>query len=287
MMRCKISLRSHGVRGIRAAHSMGLSPRLRGAFTLLELLTTTAIIGLMVGLALPAVQNAREAARRSTCSNNLHNQVLALHSYHALRNEFPAGRLVKGGMETSWCLEILPHCEQGALAGQYDRSQPWGDPANNLAVANTSLSLFRCPSSNLKFEGDTDYGGMMGSILSSASWAGSLGNGVLIEVGTSDASPVSISGITDGTSQTICLVESTDRDPLDGGRWISGFNLVSHDSGAVSAFDGGEIFSLHRTGAYVTFADGAVKYLRSSVESKVIGALCTRNLGETVDADAY
>jgi hypothetical protein len=183
-------------------------------------------------------------------------------------------------------LEILPHLEQGNLLAAYDRRKPWGDPAGNLAVADTVLSIFRCPSSVLRQPGDTDYGGVMGSTLTSTSWQGSINNGVMIDVPERSGMRVSLGSIVDGASQTICVAESSDR-PDETGRWISGFNCFSHDNGAITMANAGEIFSPHRTGAFVGFADGATKYLAVNIDAYVVGAICTRDHGEVFDDSAY
>ena len=186
-----------------------------------------------MGMLIPAVQSSREASRRTACSNNLHNQVLALHAFHAARDVFPPGRRTVGQLEYSWCVEILPFLEQQSLHARFDRSTSWNGSFNNLEVANTVLPIFRCPSGIVEFDGDTDYGGMMGSSLTSVTWFGAFGNGVLGEARGLSETGISTSQISDGTSQTIIIAESTDRDAEDGGRWISGLNCFSHDNGGL------------------------------------------------------
>jgi type II secretory pathway pseudopilin PulG len=250
------------------------------------LLVVISIIGILVAIILPAVQYSREAARKAHCANNVRNQVLALQQFHDKQNRFPAGRGYENGHESSWCLEILPHMEQSNLANRYNRRFPWDDPNTNLPVANTVLSIFRCPTSVLEFDGDTDYGGIMGSSLTTNSWANALNNGVLVDVPEKSNIRITMGSITDGTSQTICVGESSDR-PDESGRWISGFNCFSHDNGAVTLVNAGEIFSAHRTGAYVGFVDGATKFLTREIDSFVVGAICTRDHGELFDESAY
>ena len=97
------------------------------AFTLVELLVVITIIGILIALLLPAVQAAREAARRMQCSNNLKQIGLALHNYHSLMNAFPAGtvvRLPEGCSQgscwgTSMFVVIFPYMEQSAIEEQY------------------------------------------------------------------------------------------------------------------------------------------------------------------------
>jgi hypothetical protein len=172
------------------------------------------------------------------------------------------------------------------LANRFNNRLPWDDPASNLSIANTVLSIFRCPTSVVEFDGDTDYGGIMGSSLTTNSWANALNNGVLIDIPAASNLRITMGSITDGTSQTICVGESSDRAD-ESGRWISGFNCFSHDNGAVTLANSGEIFSAHRTGAYVGFVDGATKFLTREIDSYVVGAICTRDHGELFDESAY
>lgn len=268
-------------RGVARAGSRGR----RSAFTLVELLVVIALVGVLVGLLLPAVQHSREAARRLHCSNNVRNQVLGLHEFHDTHRHFPSGHHEEPTLEYSWCLQILPYLEQAPLAEQFDRTKPWNDPGGNFRVAQTILPIFRCPSSVLDLAGDTDYGGISGSPLTSTTLDRAFQNGVLLKSSASGA-PVRMGQITDGTSQTVCVGESPDRVAV-AGRWISGFNCFSHDNGTVGDTDGGEIFSRHGSGAYVGFVDGGTRFLTRHIDKYVVGAICTRDHGEIVDSTAY
>ena len=118
----------------------------RRGFTLIELLVVIAIIAVLVALLLPAVQQAREAARRSQCKNNLKQIGLAIHNYHEICNMLPVGNIASsaGGWGPSWYTQILPQIDQGPVFNRLNFSgvQPgWtysGDPAgaNNGAVLN-------------------------------------------------------------------------------------------------------------------------------------------------------
>jgi len=120
----------------------------RGGFTLVELLVVIAIIGVLVALLLPAVQSAREAARRMQCSNNLRQLGLALQNYHDVNNWFPINyRPVIGGTY-SWMQAILPFIEQANLYNQLTLGGKVA-LANNTLVANTAIKTYRCPSDGL------------------------------------------------------------------------------------------------------------------------------------------
>lgn len=134
--------------------------RLRG-FTLVELLVVIAIIGILVGLLLPAVQAAREAARRMQCSNNLKQMGLALHNYHSTYNKFPSGGFgTHQNLDTgfSWIIGILPYCEQANIYNRLIFAGPgvgWVGPRNSIGwqngnvINNVKLPFLLCPSSAL------------------------------------------------------------------------------------------------------------------------------------------
>jgi prepilin-type N-terminal cleavage/methylation domain-containing protein/prepilin-type processing-associated H-X9-DG protein len=133
---------------------------LRRGFTLVELLVVIAIIGVLVGLLLPAVQSAREAARRSQCQNNLKQIGLAMHSHIDARGSFPAGYKAgvtlnldddEGGPGWAWGAKILPYIEQSALYKLVDSSVPVHGPAA-IAVRLKSVPLFICPSDDQFYE---------------------------------------------------------------------------------------------------------------------------------------
>lgn len=138
--------------------------RISRGFTLVELLVVIAIIGVLVALLLPAVQQAREAARRMQCTNNLKQIGVAMHNYHDTYNVFPAGWLHRGGVSNpmyGWAVAILPYIEQGAL---YDQLNPGQIPlvnryhasstAEDRALLQTPLSAYRCPSDVTKATND-------------------------------------------------------------------------------------------------------------------------------------
>ena len=117
------------------------------AFTLVELLVVIAIIGILVGLLLPAVQAAREAARRLQCSNNFHQLGIALNSYHDSHRRFPPAYVIPVRLMWSGCL--LPQIEQGNLFNTLQFGEPW-EVANtpNGRACETYIATYRCPSSD-------------------------------------------------------------------------------------------------------------------------------------------
>ncbi|QDT65427.1 DUF1559 domain-containing protein [Calycomorphotria hydatis] len=127
-----------------------MSSRSRG-FTLIELLVVIAIIAILIALLLPAVQQAREAARRSQCQNNLKQIGLALHNYHDLHRRFPIGNLYRdtaspwGTSRTTALVRILPMMEQSALYKDVNWNAGVSSSTNNT-VRNTDLPMYRCPS---------------------------------------------------------------------------------------------------------------------------------------------
>ncbi len=112
-------------------------------FTLVELLVVIAIIGVMVGLLLPAVQAAREAARRMQCSNNLKQVALGLHNYHSAFNQLPRQNQPNRGH--TWAVGVMPFIEQPAVYEQYDFNIDW-DAAGNRQIIQTNINTYLCPS---------------------------------------------------------------------------------------------------------------------------------------------
>lgn len=128
--------------------------RSRRAFTLIELLVVIAIIGVLIALLLPAVQAAREAARRAQCTNNLKQIGLAFHNYHDSHNSLPPGR--KSCCWGTWLIFSLPYLEQQALYNSWNTQGDMRNPdldwhlsyagADNLTVTSTRVAGYLCPS---------------------------------------------------------------------------------------------------------------------------------------------
>ena len=131
----------------------------RRGFTLVELLVVIAIIGVLIALLLPAVQAAREAARRSQCSNNMKQIGLALHNYHDVNKTFPIGAMPSS--RPNWRYGLLPYLEQGSLYDQLNISGAWHSGCSssstygqqyygtNTILVDLWIPVFKCPSSSL------------------------------------------------------------------------------------------------------------------------------------------
>ena len=218
---------------------LSLSVARRG-FTLVELLVVIAIIGVLVALLLPAVQSARESARRMQCSNNLKQIGLGLHNFHDTNNCLPAGAITSSvkppGIKFSvpnnklhgWAIFIYPYIEQKAAFDQYHFDVNWYDAANKL-VREQYVTTFICPSSPIPRRLDN-------SSTSGVSWSAAaadygVNNGVdnanlfklgLLDTGTNMA-PNGVmrvdeahrfAEITDGLSNTMWICEDAGRPQL-------------------------------------------------------------------------
>ncbi len=193
----------------------------RRGFTLVELLVVIAIIGILVALLLPAVQAAREAARRMSCSNNMKNLALAFHNYHDTYKKFPlyTNRLV-GATRTCSHWEgfsahslILPFMEQMPLYDQIESRKKsvnvdigWRDPANFDALRRIRIGAFVCPSDGSKSGADTGNCSYAVSEGCALGWDGlnARNNGIF---GRETGFERGMQDVNDGTSNTILMGE--------------------------------------------------------------------------------
>lgn len=209
-------------------------PRQKSGFTLVELLVVIAIIGVLVALLLPAVQQAREAARRMQCSNQLKQLGLALHNYHDTYNTFPARAAGTTGPNAdtghnsgrlSGSIALLPYLEQTALYDGIARGNPAFGPRtwNSWAPWNVAPTMLRCPSDN--YTGGrvdiTNYRFSLGDSVSNIREAAQV-RGIFGKLGWSG-----FRDITDGSSNTVAMAE----------RNVTSFNLGAQ-TGMIRVKDG-------------------------------------------------
>jgi len=264
----------------------GAVTKSRPGFTLVELLVVISIIGVLAGLLLPAVQMARESARRTQCLNNLKNIGLSIHNFESAHRTLPAGSEARKGTEHAWSTQILPYMEQSSVYQGLDLKAVWDAPSN-LQTTLTNISIYRCPSAIQDFPGKQDYGGIQGSALTQLPIGlaahQAFGCGSLIVTSVEQSQAVKLGDMTDGLSATLCVGESVDRDPLHSGRWACGRNCFSQNAQKINRGGLGDLLSKHPQGANVLFADGHTQLLGESMDSFVLGSLCTRNGREVVD----
>ena len=218
---------------------------------------------ILPALLLPAVQAGREAARRAQCSNNLKQVGLALHNFHSAQNRFP-GRAIAdkdGKPLLSWRVAILPYIEQAELYNKFHLDEPWDSP-HNLSLASQMPNVYACPSdpSATKNTGQTGYRVFEGP-------------GTLFE----DDQGVAMATITDGTANTLAVVESKQTVP-----WSKPDELVYDPNGPTPPLG-----SFHPGGFNALFADGSTRFIKMSINDRTLRALITRNGNEVVDAASY
>ena len=268
------------------------------AFTLVELLVVIAIIGALVALLLPAVQAARESARRTECANRLRQQGLALINFEEQRRTLPVGcigclRTAVPKLYNSWNAQVLPWLEQAALHRQIDL-QKESYKAPNLTAGAISLDVFLCPATAERelvnatgmwtTAAFADFGGIYG--------VGGVGQSVDVEESKWNKQnlkrealgvlvydeAISFADITDGTSNTVAIAELLQRRRTEC-EWINGNNLFAQVASvplnANSGISNG-IGSPHPGGAQVVFCDGHIAFLNDEVEQKVLNAMLTR-----------
>jgi len=288
----------------------------RWGFSLVELLVTIGVIGVLVGLTLPAVQQARESAARTSCLNNLKQIGLGLHAYHSSHGRFPGSNTQ---IRLGWMVLILPQMGEESL---YQRSvaacriDP--DPLHNpphIGLA-TVVPTYVCPDDGRLWTPLTD------SLQVTAAFTSYIGIWGSFAPGATQGLPGVLGGqagcrmsqIRDGTSQTLMAGERPPPDSLQAGWWypvyygyILGFrgpnNVLrlgdtafpySPNDGCViskgtfgpgttsNPCDRWHLWSLHSGGANFLFADGSARFLSYSAEPLMI-ALGSRDGGELVE----
>jgi prepilin-type N-terminal cleavage/methylation domain-containing protein len=286
--------------------------RPRAAFTLVELLVVIAIIGALVALLLPAVQNSREASRRTGCSNNLKQIGLAVEGYLHAKTVYPPSNtddvfIWDTGDELrnhSWMSLIFPYAELGNLGLTIDYKISAMLPKNRPA-AGTIVSLYRCPSyTGLDYTDDSHYP------------TGKYAIGNYVSIGASDLdhiwgdrvkpegvifpeAKIKPAEVTDGLSNTMFIAESREermRVWIDG-RTAANTALALEDAYSPASapaslnytpyYNDGDLIcdygpsSMHPGGAYHLYGDGSVHFLRDGIAAAVYVGLCTRAGGET------
>ena len=215
------------------------------AFTLVELLVVIAIIGTLVGLLLPAVQAAREAARRCSCMNNTTQLGLALHNHEFHTGHFPAGvtnpdgpiRNEAVGQHVSWTVQVLPYMEQNNVFRMFDQ-QAGAYAETNDKLRRTKIAVLRCPSSPGPTGGDqggdqiawSSYAGCHNSIEAPID----VGNDGLLFLN----SRIRFDDILDGSSHTLLLSEHVFEEPNNGVSpvelgWPSGTRATLRNTGRI------------------------------------------------------
>ena len=271
------------------------SGRQPGGFSLVELLAVMALIGTLVSLSLPAVQQAREAARRTSCSNNLHQMGLALSGYEAARRSFPPGDDAAVLRHHAWSSFILPYLEEVNLAGRIDYQAAWNAPGGNAKLVDALIPTFVCPSGIERFPGKQDYGGILGTSVrlndDDPLPVGFEHAGVLYATTTNRPRSCRAAEVTDGLSHTLLVTEGVDRGFAESGtlflignsRWACGTNCFLHNSPVLNTREVDGFRSNHLGGVLGLFGDARVAFLNDQTSPAVLIAACTKAGGEPTE----
>jgi prepilin-type N-terminal cleavage/methylation domain-containing protein len=289
----------------------------RRGFTLVELLVVFALIGILIGLLLPAVQKIREAANLLSCKNNLKQIGLAMQNYHDTIGSFPVGYYdptpwpqLDNGPGWGWGALLLPFLEEDTLYRQINLKLDVGDPANARA-RTTFLKVFTCPSNDPITIFTVTDGGSNNWDLAYGSYVACNGNDGVDDFTTPRHTGAFIrstkgfraADITDGLSNTLFVGDRTSR--LSYSTWVGGptgalnpFLLSPGNYGAevtlllchagptgpnsLGVFDADSTSSPHRIGVPFLFGDGSVHFLSNGININTWMALATRAGDEVV-----
>ncbi len=292
------------------------SPANQG-FTLVELLVVIAIIGILIALLLPAVQAAREAARRSQCSNNLKQIGLALQNYHDVHLCFPPASFSSTlSNQLGWTVYVLPYMEQQPLYDQFDQ-RIRGYTAQN-AVALNRVETYLCPSSRKIYStGEnagtpampcyaTHYFGLLGpqgiNPVTGSAYGGANDNTVAHGGYANQGimfsnSWIRIAEILDGTSNTFIVGELSWEDAAAFRAWHRGINGTTSGTSKnveyainLIPYQGGLNFndvsmgSMHPGGTHFAISDGSVRFISETIDMALYLAAVSRNGKETKTA---
>jgi prepilin-type N-terminal cleavage/methylation domain-containing protein/prepilin-type processing-associated H-X9-DG protein len=278
----------------------------RSAFSLLEVLMVSVIIGILIAVMLPAMIASRAGAKGIQCINNFRQLGLALENYQSCYQVLPPGVVntvgpideQAEGPQIGWIVQLLPNMEQQAVWRTIDTRRPYDDPVNHTAIL-VHISTILCPA-------DPEFKSFRG--LGVTSYAG-CHHDVEAPIDADDHgvlflnSAIAKADITDGTSFTITVGEKIIT-PSDSG-WMAGtrstlrntgtpINAKSEISGgrpAGSGFDAGQsvvgFSSFHRGGANFAFGDGSVRFVAERIDPRVFRLLGHRADGEPISDGAY
>jgi hypothetical protein len=237
------------------------------------LIATSILSLLFLALLLPALTPAREAAARTGCRNNLKQIGLAMDTYHDAYGTFPAAISGEGTLAVSWRVRIEPYLDASPLEPRYDDHFAW-NAEPNWPITKRRIPTFECPTAIYRRTGErsefgpTDYAALVGP-----------------ETAFPPDHATQIGDITDGTSNTLMIVEAVNR----GIRWaepkdiyVTSANPIVRSTDAPQKLLNPLISSAHTGGGHVLMVDGTVRFISARIDPAVLEVLTTRRGGEPV-----